>query len=169
MVLYMLDTDISSYLIRGDHPEVTEAFRKHFPNCCISCITAAELLFGAKKRNSKILTQNVKAYCDLLPIRDWTADAARAYAGIRLETEANGTPLGSMDMLIAASAMAEGAILVTNNTAHFSKVSKLKIENWTNESLETFHALRAQAKESGISGLPLSEINAEICKARKKQ
>lgn len=130
MMLYMLDTDISSYLIRGDHPEVTEAFRKHFSNCCISSVTAAELLFGAKKRNSKILTQNVRAYCDLLPVRDWTSEAAKAYAIIRLETESNGTPLGSMDMLIAASAIAEGATLVTNNVAHFSKVTKLNVVNW---------------------------------------
>ncbi|NMA47254.1 MAG: type II toxin-antitoxin system VapC family toxin [Lentisphaerae bacterium] len=130
MALYMLDTDISSYLIRGAQPALIAAFRKHVASCCISSMTAAELLFGAKKRNSKILTQNVKAYCDLLPIRDWTMEAAKAYARIRLETEAKGTPLGAMDMLIAASAIAEGAVLVTNNIAHFSKVSELKIENW---------------------------------------
>ena len=50
---YMLDTDISSYLIRGDHPEVLEQLRKHLDEVCISCITEAELQYGAMKRNSR--------------------------------------------------------------------------------------------------------------------
>ena len=68
MPRYMLDTDISSYLIRGDHPEVTDAFRQHFPDVCISAITAAELQYGAQKRKSQLLTRNVNAYCNLVPI-----------------------------------------------------------------------------------------------------
>ena len=131
MPRYMLDTDISSYLIRGDHPEVTDAFRQHFPDVCISAITAAELQYGAQKRKSQLLTRNVNAYCNLVPICEWTREAAETYAEMRVELEKHGTPVGSMDMLIAASAIAEGAILVTNNIAHFSKIGKLRIENWS--------------------------------------
>lgn len=131
MPRYMLDTDISSYLIRGDHPEVTDAFRQHFPDVCISAITAAELQYGAQKRKSQLLTRNVNAYCNLVPICDWTREAAETYAEMRVELEKHGTPVGSMDMLIAASAIAEGAILVTNNIAHFSKIGKLRVENWS--------------------------------------
>ncbi|WP_288612888.1 type II toxin-antitoxin system VapC family toxin [uncultured Victivallis sp.] len=131
MPRYMLDTDISSYLIRGDHPEVTDAFRQHFPDVCISAITAAELQYGAQKRKSQLLTRNVNAYCNLVPICDWTREAAETYAEMRVELEKHGTPVGSMDMLIAASAIAEGAILITNNIAHFSKIGKLRIENWS--------------------------------------
>ena len=131
MPRYMLDTDISSYLIRGDHPEVTDAFRQHFPDVCISAITAAELQYGAQKRNSQLLTRNVNAYCNLVPICEWTREAAETYAEMRVELEKHGTPVGSMDMLIAASAIAEGAILVTNNIAHFSKIGKLRVENWS--------------------------------------
>ena len=129
MPRYMLDTDISSYLIRGDHPEVTDAFRQHFPDVCISAITAAELQYGAQKRKSQLLTRNVNAYCNLVPICEWTREAAETYAEMRVEK--HGTPVGSMDMLIAASAIAEGAILVTNNIAHFSKIGKLRVENWS--------------------------------------
>lgn len=131
MPRYMLDTDISSYLIRGDHPEVTDAFRQHFPDVCISAITAAELQYGAQKRKSQLLTRNVNAYCNLVPICEWTREAAETYAEMRVELEKHGTPVGSMDMLIAASAIAEGTILVTNNIAHFSKIGKLRIENWS--------------------------------------
>lgn len=131
MPRYMLDTDISSYLIRGDHPEVTDAFRQHFPDVCISAITAAELQYGAQKRESQLLTRNVNAYCNLVPICEWTREAAETYAEMRVELEKHGTPVGSLDMLIAASAIAEGAILVTNNIAHFSKIGKLRIENWS--------------------------------------
>lgn len=131
MPRYMLDTDISSYLIRGDHPEVTDAFRQHFPDVCISAITAAELQYGAQKRKSQLLTRNVNAYCNLVPICEWTREAAETYAEMRVELEKHGTPVGSMDMLIAASAIAEGAILITNNIAHFSKIGKLRVENWS--------------------------------------
>ena len=131
MPRYMLDTDISSYLIRGDHPEVTDAFRQHFPDVCISAITAAELQYGAQKRESQLLTRNVNAYCNLVPICEWTREAAETYAEMRVELEKHGTPVGSLDMLIAASAIAEGAILVTNNIAHFSKIGKLRVENWS--------------------------------------
>ena len=68
--------------------------------------------------------------CNLLTIIPWNDEAARAYAKLRVELEAAGMPIGNMDMLIAASAIAENAILVTNNVEHFSKVVSLKIENW---------------------------------------
>ena len=130
MKRYMLDTDISSYLIRGDHPEVTARFTDSFPHVCISVITAAELQYGALKRNNLALTRKVQAFCNLVQCIDWNTDAAMAYAKLRQELEKQGNIIGSMDMLIAASAIAENAILVTNNTAHFSRISGLKIENW---------------------------------------
>ena len=130
MSQYLLDTDMASYLIRGDRPTVTEAFKKHFRNVCVSAITLAELQYGAAKRRSQALTKKVQAFCELVPCVDWDADAAAAYANLRTNLEAEGTPIGSMDMLIAASALAEGAVLVTNNTAHFSRIRGLKLENW---------------------------------------
>ena len=130
MKRYMLDTDITSYLIRGDHPEVTEKFTDSFPHVCISTITAAELQYGAMKRNNLSLTRKVQAFCNLVPCIDWNTDAATAYAKLRQELEIQGNIIGSMDMLIAASAIAEDAILVTNNTAHFSRINGLEIENW---------------------------------------
>ena len=132
MNLYMLDTDMASYLIRGDVPSVTKAFARHYPNICISVITYAELQYGMMKRNSRPLTQKVQAFCNLVRIIPWSAEMAVSYAKLRMELEANGNLIGSMDMLIAASALAEGATLVSNNTEHFSRVKGLKLENWMN-------------------------------------
>ena len=130
MAQYILDTDISSYLIRGDHETVTKKFSELYDSCAISSITAAELQYGARKRNNKQLTQKVKAFCDLVEIIPWNEDAAKAYAKLRVELETSGTPIGNMDMLIAASALARKAVLVTNNTEHFSRVKDLKLGNW---------------------------------------
>ena len=130
MAQYILDTDISSYLIRGDHGTVTKKFSELYDNCAISSITAAELQYGARKRNNKQLTQKVKAFCDLVEIIPWDEDAAKAYAKLRVELETSGTPIGNMDMLIAASALARKAVLVTNNTEHFSRAKDLKLGNW---------------------------------------
>ena len=127
---YMLDTDMASYVIRGTDPNLLEKFTRNFSKLCISSITAAELQFGAAKRNSTPLTEKVDAFCTLLPVKDWNFDAALRYGKLRAELEKAGTPLAAMDLLIAASALAEGAILITNNEAHFSKVKHLSIENW---------------------------------------
>ncbi len=126
MSLYMLDTDVSSYLIRGDHPEVTAEFVKNYQNVCISVITVAELKYGAIRRKNQQLTQKVQSFCALVQCIDWTYDMALEYAKLRTELEEKGTPIGSMDMLIAASAIIEDAILVTNNMEHFSRIKKLK-------------------------------------------
>ena len=130
MAQYILDTDISSYLIRGDHEAVTQKFSELYDSCVISSITAAELQYGAKKRNNKQLTQKVKDFCDLVEIIHWDEDAAKAYAKLRVELETSGTPIGNMGMLIAASALARKAVLITNNTEHFSRIKDLKLNNW---------------------------------------
>ncbi len=130
MKQYMLDTDVASYLIRDSSPGLNRVFAKHFSRCCVSSITVAELKFGAAKRQSAALFAKVDAFCNLLPIREWTAETAECYGRMRAALESAGTPLASMDLLIAAAALDGGAVLVTNNTAHFSKVPGLKIENW---------------------------------------
>ena len=127
---YMLDTDIASYLIRGDHPEVTAKFTELFDDCIMSSITMAELMYGVRRRNNRVLTEKVQALCNLVSVIPWSEEAAKAYAMLRVELEKEGTPIGNMDMLIAASAIAEDALLVTNNIAHFSKVKSLKLTSW---------------------------------------
>ncbi|MGE4564939.1 MAG: type II toxin-antitoxin system VapC family toxin [Victivallaceae bacterium] len=129
--LYMLDSDICSYIIKGGNPSLAAKVKAHQENLCISSVTLAELLFGVAKKNSPKLADAVTAFQQLVEVKPWTAEAAEFYAVIRRKLELTGSPIGAMDFLIAAAAMADNAILVTNNTAHFSRVPGLKIENWT--------------------------------------
>jgi len=61
---------------------------------------------------------------------DFNANAAVMYAKIRTEIEKSGMPSDNMDILIAASAMAEGAVLVSHNIGHYSKIKNLGLEDW---------------------------------------
>ena len=67
-----------------------------------------------------------------LEILEFDSLAAVEYGRIRTNLEKNGTPIGPMDLLIAANAIAENLVLVTNNEREFERVEGLKIENWTN-------------------------------------
>ena len=127
---YMLDTDISSYIIRGIEKNLLDKFCHNIDNICISVVTFAELQYGALKRNNSQLTAKVNAFGSLVPQIEWNYDSAKAYARLRAVLEARGNLIGSMDMMIAASALAEDVILVTNNVRHFSIVDGLRIENW---------------------------------------
>jgi tRNA(fMet)-specific endonuclease VapC len=126
----MLDTDISSYIIRKRPDSLLERFEKHAEVLCVSVVTAAELQFGAEKAARPALTALVKQYLDRLPVLDWTQGVVTHYARIRTALERAGKPIGSMDLLIAAHAVSEGSTLVTNNLKHFEKVPGLKVEVW---------------------------------------
>jgi tRNA(fMet)-specific endonuclease VapC len=99
---------------------------------CISSITQAELLRGvAKKPEAKRLPIAVKEFLIRVEIMPWDSDAAEAYAQLHTSCESEGTPLGTMDMLIAAHSIAVGAILVTNEQTFFRIKHYLSLEDWT--------------------------------------
>ena len=131
-MLYMLDTDICSYLIKGISPQLLNNLNSHRKDkLAISSVTYAELLFGAERVNSIRIKDKIEAILQKVEIIEFDEEAAREYSNIRTILERNGTVIGNMDMLIAACARASKAILVTNNEKHFGYVQKLKIENWT--------------------------------------
>jgi tRNA(fMet)-specific endonuclease VapC len=63
----------------------------------------------------------------------WDSDAARQYGQLRATLERDGEPMGNLDLMIAAQALAVGAVLVTNDQ-DFTRIKKLKIEDWTKVS-----------------------------------
>ena len=128
---FMLDTDMCSYLIRGGGARLQSQVRRHAGSLCVSAMTAAELRYGALKKGSLRIEESVSFLLDLLPAVPWGEVSAERYAEIRVTLESAGTPIGHMDMLIAASALAEGCVLVSHNTAHFSRVPGLVIEDWS--------------------------------------
>lgn len=132
MKRYMLDTDISSYIIRK-RPESARARFKEVESArlCISVVSEAELLYGVRAKGSpRALASTVADFLRRLTILDWSRSAARHCADIRAKLESDGTPIGNMDLMIAAHARSADAVLVTNNEKHFRRVPGLKVENW---------------------------------------
>jgi tRNA(fMet)-specific endonuclease VapC len=132
-MLYMLDTDISSYIIKGGYGAVEQHLRTTSPsNICISAMTRAELLYGLKILPARHhLHQAVHRFLKVTAMLPWDAEAANFHAEIKHQLKAAGTPIGDMDMLIAAHAIAADAVLVTNNTRHFKRIKQpLMLANW---------------------------------------
>lgn len=132
-IRYMLDTNTASYIIKGNPPAVRERLLEvPMANVCISAVTQAELLLGIERKpDAKRLHEAVKEFLLRLDILPWDSDAAEMYARLRADCERNGTPLGSMDMLIAAHAVAAGAVLVTNDRAFHNIRNFLTLADWT--------------------------------------
>lgn len=129
---YMLDTNICIYLINKKSRKVLLRFKKEEPgNIGISSITLSELKFGAY--NSSDVRKNLLAVAKFsapLHILNYNENAADSYGSIRAFLKKNGNPIGPMDTLIAAHAIASHCILVTNNVKEFKRVKGLKVENW---------------------------------------
>lgn len=132
MKLYMLDTDTSSYIIKSRPESVHRRLAQVNPEqVCISIITYAELLYGVERSSSQQINHEiVMDFARRLLVQTWDEAAAEAYAKLRADLEKVGQPIGGMDMQIAAHALSLQAILVTNNTRHFERVSGLVLENW---------------------------------------
>jgi tRNA(fMet)-specific endonuclease VapC len=127
----MLDTDIISYLVRGTSMTLKKKLEKEEPeNLALSSIVYAEISYGLEKKGGKNIASKVHAFIDNIRIVAFDCAAADIYAKIRTQLDRAGKPLENMDMLIAACAMAEGAVLVTHNTRHFAKIKGLKVEDW---------------------------------------
>ncbi len=131
--MFILDADICSYILRERPLTVLEHFRKiDRSKIGISVITQAELFYEAEKSRSKRVTRkDVDDFLMRLNVHSWDSNAAAAYGHLRTVLEKSGQPIGNMDMMIAAHALALKATVVTNNVKHFSIVPGLKVENWT--------------------------------------
>ena len=129
---YMLDTNICIYLIKQRLPQVLDRLQRHdVGDVVLSAITLSELEFGVahssnKERNRLALLQFL-APLDMAP---YTAAAASHYGDLRAFLEEKGTIIGSLDMLIAAHALALNCVLVTNNEREFRRIPRLAVENW---------------------------------------
>ena len=100
---------------------------------CTSIIVAAELKYGAAKRQSPRLTQRVESTLALISVEPITAPVDEIYGNLRAGLERAGELIGDYDMLIAAHALALDCILVTDNDGEFRRVPGLKVENWLRE------------------------------------
>ena len=129
---YMLDANICIYAIKHKPEKVFQKLQEVEPeDVCVSSVTYAELVHGVEK--SVAVEKNRLALSMLLAnieILDFNVDAADCYGKIRADLGKKGTPIGSLDMMIAGHAQSLGYTVVTNKVKEFSKVQDLKIENW---------------------------------------
>lgn len=134
-MLYMLDTDICSYIIKQHPPAVLATMQDKAQNgheICISVMTYAELRLGAQRsRHPDKYHPLITAFCERLhAVKPWDAQAADQFAATQAALLNQGTPIGNNDAMIGGHAISIGATLVTNNHKHFNRVNNLAHENW---------------------------------------
>ncbi len=129
---YLLDTNSCIYIIKRSPEQVMRRFKRlRVGDVGVSAITVCELQFGVSnssqpERNQRALTE----FLGPLEALDFPAAAAAAYGEIRAHLQRAGKPIGSYDLLLAAHALHENLVLVTNNLREFARVPDLRTENW---------------------------------------
>ena len=132
---YLLDTDICIYLIkRSPFRTLARLQSMEISSVAISSITLSELDYGAAKstrpEQNKLALAQFLAPLEIMPFDD---RAAAQYGPVRARLETQGTPIGPLDTLIAAHALALDATLVTNNVKELARVPGLAVENWAED------------------------------------
>lgn len=130
-VRYLLDTNAASYAINKKSAAMDLHLAKTpMAELGISAVTEGELRYGAARSGSAPLQATVEHFLVGVTIFPWDSEAAQQYGELRATLEREGRPMGSLDMMIAAHALALGLVLVTNDQA-FGRIKKLKTEDWT--------------------------------------
>jgi tRNA(fMet)-specific endonuclease VapC len=125
-------TNTVSHIVKGNIPQVRERLVKvPMAEVGISVVTEAELRFGVARRpeatNLKMAVEQFLLRVEVLP---WDSDCAQHYARIGAELERQGIPIGNLDMMIAAQALAASTVLVSSDRV-FGRVKALKIQDWS--------------------------------------
>ena len=128
---YLLDSNICIYAINHHPVHVKEKLISVGEGqCAISSIVASELAFGVVKSGRASNKTNLLRFLSLFDIVAFDDSSIWHYAKLRQQLQSSGQVIGSLDMLIAAHALALNATLVTNNIKEFARIPNLKIENW---------------------------------------
>ena len=129
---YMLDTNICIYTIKNKPEQVLQHLKSNLTKgLCISAITLAALQLGVEKSAApQKNTVNLMQFLSIFNVLPFTDMAAVEYGKLCAYLHRKGTPIGTMDMLIAAHAKSENSVIVTNNVREFERIPNLKIENW---------------------------------------
>lgn len=131
MLKYMLDTNIVIYVLKRRPIQVLDIFNQNTNRMAISSITLSELIYGAEK--SQNISKNLEAVEDFIShieVLSYDQKTSQTYGQIKAKLENNGEIIGENDIHIAAHAISQGLILVTNNLNEFLRVPHLSLENW---------------------------------------
>lgn len=132
MKQYLLDTNICAFFLRKRY-DIDKCIEKiGWKNCCISDITVLELYYGAENSNDAVYNMQItKRFCEsmrIIPI----SEVAHQYAIEKVRLRKKGMPIDDFDLLIAATALQQDCVLVTENIRHMDRFENIKIENWVN-------------------------------------
>ncbi|AKP74910.1 tRNA(fMet)-specific endonuclease VapC (plasmid) [Piscirickettsia salmonis] len=133
-MLYMLDTNICIYLIKQKPRSYYERLmevEKSRHILAISSIVLSELQFGvARSQHQRKNQEAINTLVNKLDVLPYEEKAAKYYGDLRADLQKKGTVIGGNDMIIAAHALSEKAVLVTHNTKEFQRVDHLELEDW---------------------------------------
>jgi tRNA(fMet)-specific endonuclease VapC len=128
---FLLDTNICIYALKQNQMVLERLLAEKPVDVGLSVITEAELRTGAAKSSSSAKTTRLlENFLRPLTVIDFASDDARAYATVRARLEQSGTPIGPLDTLIAAQAVARKLTLVSNNEREFKRIAGLRLQNW---------------------------------------
>lgn len=131
-VRYLLDTNVVSFHIRGSSAALQSRLRRlNAATVALSVVTEMEIRFGLARSSGLRIAPLVEQFLDAMTILPLGAEVARAYGRIRAELEKSGRPIGPLDTMIAAHAVAAGATLVTNDVRELRRVRGLRVADWT--------------------------------------
>ncbi|HXW89734.1 MAG TPA: type II toxin-antitoxin system VapC family toxin [Terriglobales bacterium] len=129
---FLLDTDTCIYALKQNPAVLRRLLSQSREEIAVSVITEAELRTGAAKSTSGAKTLRlIENFLRPLGIVEFTSSDAASYAQVRARLERADTPIGPLDTLIAAQAVARKLVLVSNNESEFSRVAGLRLENWS--------------------------------------
>jgi tRNA(fMet)-specific endonuclease VapC len=131
---FLLDTNTCIYIINRRPVRVFDRFAGfQFGEIAVSAITGAELAFGVAMSGSERNQKALAKFLAPLEVLSFDEAAMHCYGALRSRLERQGTPIGALDLLIAAHALALGATLVSNNLREFRRIDGLLLENWLDE------------------------------------
>ncbi len=135
-MIYLLDTNIVSYWMRGDEKLINK-IKNHKPSELSICtVTLAEIYYGiekspVKKKERRHKIERISSQLEIYPFDEL---AARKYSIIRSQLEKDGSVISERDLQIASIAMANKLIVVTHNIKEFDRIVKLEVEDWATDS-----------------------------------
>ena len=129
--MYLIDTDILIYALRGDEQVMAQLERTASAPKAISVISYGELLYGARKsgRRDENLAR-ARRLAEVIRVVEVSPAVMEAFGSLKARLEQDGRRLDDFDLVIAATAITIGYRLVTNNDRHFARIEGLHLENW---------------------------------------
>ena len=129
---FLIDTNICIYIMNNRPQVVIQKFKSFdVGNIGISSITVSELQYGVcKSKHQKQNLQRLEEFLIPFEILPYDENASKYYGKIRTQLERQGNVIGPLDLLIAAHALSNNLILITNNEKEFKRIKSLKVENW---------------------------------------